>query len=79
MVRRKPRGASAKPEPVLETRNQRSIPRALTAIPGGTEQPASRPEYEAQDLIYDARGRRRGPEAVAKLTADHDPERRRGG
>ena len=32
MVRRKPRGASAKPEPVLETRNQRSIPRALTAI-----------------------------------------------
>lgn len=53
MARRNPSQASARAE-VLASGNQRSIPSAFTAIPGGGELPASRPEYEAQDLIYDA-------------------------
>jgi tetratricopeptide (TPR) repeat protein len=52
---RNARRASAKQvKPDLATGNQRSTAGALVAIPGGAEQPASRPEYEAQDLIYDA-------------------------
>jgi tetratricopeptide (TPR) repeat protein len=54
-MNRNARPAAAKHAvPVLPTGNQRSRLSALTAIPGGGGQPVSRPEYEAQDLIYDA-------------------------
>jgi len=51
---RNARPAAKHAVPVLATGNQRSRSSALTAIPGGDGQPVSRPEYEAQDLIYDA-------------------------
>jgi tetratricopeptide (TPR) repeat protein len=52
---RNARPASAKrAKAVLAMENQRPTPSVLTAIPGGAEEAASRPEFEAQDLICDA-------------------------